>query len=387
MWRVSAEPQRFDEAIDWFRQRVPLERSEWDQLTEQARRQAFTVSGVAELDVVADVHQALLRAVEEGTSYSEFRRAVAANLTSAWGRPQSARVRTIWQTNIQQAYSAGRYQQMTDPEMASARPYFMYDAVLDSRTSSICRNLNGTVLPQDDPFWDTHIPPLHFGCRSGLRSLTRRAAESRGITATPPKEPPQTGFGARPQPGEWGREWAKGQTEYANRPDWKPAFVGDAPTFRDYGLPQRLPVNPMPVALLPTVEEVGGREAFYRLLEQRWGAREIDLEMPTGTIVKITEEALLKHVIGREDKRERFLPLLPDLVQRPAEIWLTPEVNDRGTVVFKQRLVKVYEDSRNRSLIFSSEMLRGAWTGFTFFETKHISNLNKQRQGFLRWKD
>jgi hypothetical protein len=35
----------------------------------------------------------------------------------------------------------------------------------------------GTVLPVDDPFWDTHYPPIGFNCRCGVRSLSESELE------------------------------------------------------------------------------------------------------------------------------------------------------------------------------------------------------------------
>ncbi len=48
-------------------------------------------------------------------------------------------------------------------------PYLEFDAVMDNRTSEICRPLNGTTLPSSDPFWNMYYPPNHFGCRSTVR--------------------------------------------------------------------------------------------------------------------------------------------------------------------------------------------------------------------------
>jgi len=44
-----------------------------------------------------------------------------------------------------------------------------FDAVMDNRTSEICRPLNGTILSSSDPFWNIYYPPNHFGCRSTVR--------------------------------------------------------------------------------------------------------------------------------------------------------------------------------------------------------------------------
>lgn len=50
-------------------------------------------------------------------------------------------------------------------------PLLEFDAVIDDRTSTICRPLNKVVKPVDDPFWDMYYPPNHFNCRSTVRQL------------------------------------------------------------------------------------------------------------------------------------------------------------------------------------------------------------------------
>lgn len=318
-------------------------------------------------------------------AYQDFVKAVGEKLERAWGKKGATRLETIFRTNVQSAYGAGRYAQLTDPDVLRTRPYWLYDAVLDSRTSSLCRGLNGTIRPADDPFWDTHVPPLHFSCRSGLRSLTRQQAEARGVTETPPTAPPAAGFGSRPDPEAWGRDWAKGVVEYAQRSGWKPAFLGQPPGPADYGLPEQLPLEPLAAPLLPTAEEVG-EERFLELLRESWGSLFLELADPNGTPV-VLSDALLEHVVGRRDRRERFLSLVPDLVTNPSEVWLIPERSERsGAVAFRQRYLKLYRDEpRNRSVILSAEQLRGVWTGLTFFETRQAQTVNKQRSGFLRW--
>ena len=49
---------------------------------------------------------------------------------------------------------------------AETLPLLEFDAVIDGRTSDLCRSLNKTILPIDNPFWKTYYPPNHFKCRS-----------------------------------------------------------------------------------------------------------------------------------------------------------------------------------------------------------------------------
>jgi SPP1 gp7 family putative phage head morphogenesis protein len=384
MWRVSADPTRPEEAIAWFQARVPLRKEEWARLQEVARRRAFTVAGVASLDLLAEVWESLVRALEEGTPYEEWKRGVREKLESAWGKRDGQRVETIFRTNVQMAYQSGRWAQLQNPEVKATHPYLMYDAVLDSRTTEICRARNGTVLPADDPWWRRNWPPLHFNCRSGVRPLTEAEARRRGVVQEPPSEPPQQGFGLAPDFAEWGRAYARGVADTAKPGQWEPAFIGPPPDWRTYGRPERLPAHPPPASLLPTVEEAG-KEGFRKALEGAWGAAPLYVQDPTGMMV-LLDEAFLRHL--KPDGRERFLSWLPDLVRDPEEIWLVPmrKVDGRA-VVFRLRYVKIYKDERQRNVLFVGEFQKGVLVaGYTFFESSRASYLNAQRIGFLRFK-
>jgi hypothetical protein len=44
-----------------------------------------------------------------------------------------------------------------------------FDAVGDGKTTEICKSTNKITRPASDSFWNTHAPPLHWGCRSTLK--------------------------------------------------------------------------------------------------------------------------------------------------------------------------------------------------------------------------
>lgn len=48
-------------------------------------------------------------------------------------------------------------------------PLLEFDAVMDNHTTQTCRELNGTVKPPSDTFWDIYYPPNHFRERSTVR--------------------------------------------------------------------------------------------------------------------------------------------------------------------------------------------------------------------------
>lgn len=369
MWSVSPKPSRFEEAVAWFRAKVPLLKPEWAQLTLEARRRAFTAAGVAALDLLAELHGSLLRALEEGTPYGEWQKEALGILGQGWSR---GHLETVFRNNIQAAYSAGRWDQLQDPAVRRSHPYLMFDSVLDDRTTDICRARDGVVLPADHPWWKENWPPLHHRCRSGVRPLTREEAEVRGITQAPPTLEAQEGFGLSPAAEEWVEGYARGQRQAASLP-WEPAFLGPPPGWRSYGRPERLLPEPPPGPLLPKVAEVG-EERFLTLLEQALGGLPALLTDPTGLGVLI-DRRLLDHLA--QDGRERYLAWLPDLVGKPQEIWLVPLRHGRR-VVFRVRYVRAYRD-----VALVAETHRGILIRLAPLPS--LEALSGERMGFLRW--
>ncbi len=194
-WGVTAETGRFGEAVDWFRSRVPYTFEQLGALEDKARANAFWIAGGVELAAIRGIFDELGRAIEKGTSLQDFKRDIRAKLP---GAIRDQHLTVVFRNAVQTALNTGRWQQMTEPDVKRFRPYWMYDAILDGRTTPICNTLNGTVKSADDAFWLSRWPPLHHQCRSSVRSLRRSEALRRGITQGVPDGDPQGGFGAAP---------------------------------------------------------------------------------------------------------------------------------------------------------------------------------------------
>lgn len=197
---VSSDPVDFTEALEQFRSLVPIGDDDFEALTARAKRKAFKVSGLANLDVVQDVFDAIDDAIENGTDFEEFKDAVADAVESAWhGDVENPgwRLETVFRTNTQRAYGEGRYRQAR--EVTEDRPYWQFDAVLDDATTEVCEDCQSTLLPADDPWWDEHLPPLHFNCRSTFITLTEdQARQQGGALDSGPKADAADGFGGAP---------------------------------------------------------------------------------------------------------------------------------------------------------------------------------------------
>lgn len=98
---------------------------------------------------------------------------------------------------VQGAYNDGRLMELRRPAAVEARPVWVFDAVLDERTTELCWSLSGTTLVSADPWWRTHTPPLHAHCRSSIRALSAEVGTPR-LTAVPSDEVPDAGFGRSP---------------------------------------------------------------------------------------------------------------------------------------------------------------------------------------------
>lgn len=162
----------FAEAIRFFRDKTVLTPARYRQLTEEARARAFTVSGVARMDVLADLYGGIDRAIKSGTTFDEFKKSVKKTMaTRGWTGMNPYRLDTVFRTNIQAAYQAGHYQRQR--EVAGSLPFWQYVAVMDGRTRPAHAAINGTVLRSNDPFWQTSYPPNGFNCRCTVRSLSK----------------------------------------------------------------------------------------------------------------------------------------------------------------------------------------------------------------------
>lgn len=218
------EPLPPEDAIRYFRDKLPMSPGEFYELAEIIRTRAFTVSGVAGLDAIYDIYRELQRALETGITLAEFRANVNEIFArKGWRGLTPYRADNVFRTNVMTALNVGRYEQMTDPDVIAARPYWQYDAIDDSRTRPTHRALDGQVRRADDPFWDMWYPPNGFRCRCGVRSLSAAQVRREGrevMEGTPAwvqapgafmPQPlvPDPGFATNPAKTPWGPDLDK----------------------------------------------------------------------------------------------------------------------------------------------------------------------------------
>ncbi|MBW1778635.1 MAG: DUF935 family protein [Deltaproteobacteria bacterium] len=144
---------------------------------------AFTISGITHAGILNAVKGEIVKAIEKGMTLKAFKAAVDGIFERhGWDKLAPYRIETIFRTNLQSAYQAGRLRQMTNPAVVAARPYWRYVAVMDPSTRPEHAALHGKVFRNDHPFWDTWYPPNGYNCRCTVQTLSRREMERRGYT-------------------------------------------------------------------------------------------------------------------------------------------------------------------------------------------------------------
>lgn len=195
---MTEDPSAFLEAVEAFAARRVVTREEADTLEGYARERVWWISGVVQMDVVNDAHASLLKALDEGVSFDDWKKEIGPKLEAAWGRPDGHRLVTVYRNATHFAYAAGRERQMMDPDVLELRPYHEFVAVEDLSECEICAACDGVIRLALDPWWNTHSPLMHHACRCQKVSRRAKTALATGVTDVPPEVTAGEGFGLRP---------------------------------------------------------------------------------------------------------------------------------------------------------------------------------------------
>lgn len=193
-------------AVEYLRKRKLRISGSWIDIWKEQHTRTFTVANMMCMDLLQNVRHLVDKAIDgelapdatgqmikRGISFQEFKKRLIPELKKSgwWGieelvDPETgeiterrlgsvARLKTIYNTNVQTAFSAGRYNGQMNA--VADLPYWEFVAIVDGSTTDRCRRLHRFVRRYDDPVWDVIYPPNHWGCRSRVRSLTTAQVE------------------------------------------------------------------------------------------------------------------------------------------------------------------------------------------------------------------
>ena len=174
-------------AIEAFSKRRVLTPEAFKKLRAKARRKAFTVAGATSTEMIQTVKDELVKRVEDEADLRLFQTFMKERLESAgWTPASNGHVETIFRTNIASAYSAGRYEQMTQPDVIKARPYAQVLTPNDGppRQRPWHQKAHGRVFDLSE-LSPEMFTPWGFNCRCRFRSLSARQLKALGLEVTP----------------------------------------------------------------------------------------------------------------------------------------------------------------------------------------------------------
>lgn len=353
---------------------------------------AFTVSGLMDEDLLKDVRDAMASAMKNGTDFREFKRTLKPYLMAKGWLSETLddgtqrlvvgsnrRLRTIYSTNLQSAYSAGQWSRIQQTK--EFLPYLQYMKSVSENPRLSHKRYYGLCRPADDTIWQYIMPSNGWGCKCWVKQLTRRQAEKVGIS---PDEPLETEKYTNPKTGEVTDVPLGVDPSFAHNHDRFTALIRLAEdkhgrvfsnALKDEAqklMPKTLPVS---IASVPTSEPLPPPE--------EWQA-----------VAKIGEELYQKHsdlFDGLDlDAEHSFANALADLMAREgvetgAKVLAQGDNVDKVTEILKRFPTTWVEKSNEAGVSYVRNMKS---RGFHFFvnDTKVAEHLNTHLQRYSQFK-
>lgn len=177
------------EALEWLKAKKLKPGFDHRDVWQEEHRYGYTVAKMTQLDLLADVRQLVEEALENGQTFAQFRELLRPLLVKRgwWGQAlmddpltgetrlvqlgSERRMRVIYDTNMRTARAAGQWERIQRTKRAM--PYLVY--TLGPSREHRVEHLGwaNLCLPADHPFWDTHMGPNGWGCKCGVRQVSR----------------------------------------------------------------------------------------------------------------------------------------------------------------------------------------------------------------------
>lgn len=168
----------------------------WADLWQEEHAQQFTISRLANADLLRELQTLITASVNGELSRTDFMRDAKAHLQARgwWGEKtvvdpatgrevtttfNPARLELIFNTNTRVAYAAGQWERIQASK--ASHPYIRYITKGDDKVRASHAAWNNVTLPVDDAFWHAHTPPNGWRCRCRIVSVSKRDYD-RGLT-------------------------------------------------------------------------------------------------------------------------------------------------------------------------------------------------------------
>lgn len=181
--------RRPDAAIDYIKSKKPKASIDYAEIKGRAHDHAFVIAKMTDMDMLTQMQQSLVKAMEGDMSFNQWRDSVKPMLKDKgwWGKQEITlpdgsvapvqlgsdyRLKRIYETNINQAYHKAR----THDGDYDIYPYAMWLSRGDVRTRPSHAALDSTIFRRDDPYYQSIKPRKAWRCRCDEILLTAEQA-------------------------------------------------------------------------------------------------------------------------------------------------------------------------------------------------------------------
>lgn len=132
---------------------------------------AIQITRITEETIIEAIRKALVEGFNSGLEPTQIAELVM-GAAGTW--MSQAHALTIARTEMGKMYNAGRLARYTSKENKGFVVALQYDAIIDTRTTKICRHLDGMIVAIDhSDVIAEYTPPNHFQCRSVWLPVTK----------------------------------------------------------------------------------------------------------------------------------------------------------------------------------------------------------------------
>jgi len=165
---------KFDKAIEWFRDKLSIPTTTYDEIVNKAQEYAFTIAQVEKATILDKVRSKIFSVLGGRTkgvdTFGEFASAFRDIMTQGGYGTKSSRASLVYRNNVRSAYAAGRWQQIQ--ESPNEYVQWWHDHPITPRPHHLA--LHQRVFRKDDPILKIIAPPSGHGCTCKLLSLSSR---------------------------------------------------------------------------------------------------------------------------------------------------------------------------------------------------------------------
>lgn len=159
---------KIEEGAERLLQSGIFTRDDFDILTAEAQREAFTVAGISSESTIGKIRDSIAISARSGETRRDFK----ARMEDAIGTSPigPSHLDTVFRTGTSRLFAEGQESLASHPIMQEVFPYAAYSAIDDGRVRDDhialeTLGLNGTnIYRVDDPMWNWFTPPWSWNC-------------------------------------------------------------------------------------------------------------------------------------------------------------------------------------------------------------------------------